>query len=67
MANPETGEGFDAPTPTEAYAGAPELRREMRAVMELGVIRDGCRDGSSTRRPPGPSPAAGGPSTGSAC
>ncbi|MFD5588802.1 hypothetical protein ACFWII_33980 [Streptomyces sp. NPDC127063] len=51
-ANPDTGDGFDAPTPAEAYANAPDLRREMRTVMELGAIRDGRRDGVVTGPPP---------------
>ncbi|POX58880.1 hypothetical protein C3492_35715 [Streptomyces sp. Ru62] len=49
--NPDTGEGFDAPTPAEAYAGAPELRREMHAVLELGAVRDGRRAGMVTEPP----------------
>ncbi|MEU2380385.1 hypothetical protein [Streptomyces misionensis] len=52
LVNPDTGDGFDAPTPAEAYADAPDLRREMREVMELGAIRDGRRDGVVTVPPP---------------
>ncbi|GAA5216946.1 hypothetical protein [Streptomyces thinghirensis] len=48
VVNPDTGDGFDAPTPAEAYADAPDLCREMREVMELGAIRDGRRDGTVT-------------------
>ncbi|MFI8177955.1 hypothetical protein ACIF6H_32195 [Streptomyces microflavus] len=51
--NPDTGDGFDAPTPSEAYADAPALRREMHQVMELGAVRDGRRDGLVTS-PPAP-------------
>ncbi|MEH0589816.1 hypothetical protein QA942_39625 [Streptomyces sp. B21-106] len=50
--NPDTGDGFDAPTPSEAYADAPDLRREMREVMELGAVRDGRRAGMVTEPPP---------------
>ncbi|MEV6424990.1 hypothetical protein [Streptomyces sp. NPDC051662] len=55
--NPDTGDGFDAPTPAEAYADAPDLRREMHEVMELGAVRDGRRDGMVTG-PPAPDAAA---------
>ncbi|MFJ6709277.1 MULTISPECIES: hypothetical protein [unclassified Streptomyces] len=54
--NPDTGDGFDAPTPSEAYADAPALRREMHDVMELGAVRDGRRDGVATG-PPAPDAA----------
>ncbi|WP_236576750.1 hypothetical protein [Streptomyces sp. HF10] len=54
--NPDTGDGFDAPTPSEAYAHSPALRREMREVMELGAVRDGRRDGMVTG-PPAPDAA----------
>ncbi|WP_240499074.1 hypothetical protein [Streptomyces prasinus] len=57
VVNPDTGDGFDAPTPTEAYANAPNLRREMREVMELGAIRDGRRNGV-VAEPPSDSAAA---------
>jgi hypothetical protein len=43
MPNPDTGEGFDAPLPALAYAAAPELHREMHAVLALGAERDGRR------------------------
>ncbi|MCT9142411.1 hypothetical protein [Streptomyces violarus] len=52
MVSPDTGDGFDAPTPEEAYATAPALRREMHDVMELGAIRDGRRAGIVTEPPP---------------
>lgn len=55
--NPDTGDGFDAPTPSEAYAAAPDLRREMREVMELGAVRDGRREGV-VAEPPAPDAAA---------
>ncbi|GHI98202.1 hypothetical protein TPA0906_00680 [Streptomyces olivaceus] len=55
--NPDTGDGFDAPTPAEAYADAPDLRREMHDVMELGAVRDGRRAGMVTN-PPTPGAAA---------
>ncbi|MGW5042153.1 hypothetical protein ACWEQK_28750 [Streptomyces parvulus] len=55
--NPDTGDGFDAPTPSEAYADAPALRREMHEVMELGAVRDGRREGAVTG-PPAPDAAA---------
>ncbi|MFF4902592.1 hypothetical protein [Streptomyces sp. NPDC001068] len=43
--NPDTGDGFDAPTPDVAYAAAPDLRQEMYDVMALGAARDGRRRG----------------------
>ncbi|MGW3154569.1 hypothetical protein [Streptomyces sp. NPDC001089] len=46
--NADTGDGFDAPIPAEAYAHAPDLRREMHEVMEMGAARDGRRDGMVT-------------------
>jgi hypothetical protein len=46
--NPDTGDGFDAPVPAEAYANAPELRREMHEILELGAARDGRRAGMVT-------------------
>lgn len=49
--NPDTGEGFDAPLPAEAYANAPELRREMHEVLELGAARDGRCTGMVTIPP----------------
>jgi len=58
VVNPDTGDGFDAPTPAEAYADAPDLRREMREVMELGAIRDGRRDGVVAEPPPSDAAAA---------
>lgn len=56
--NPDTGDGFDAPTPAEAYAKAPDLRREMHAVLELGAARDGRRAGIVTEPPPADGGAA---------
>ncbi|MGW1162029.1 hypothetical protein ACWD48_28300 [Streptomyces sp. NPDC002519] len=38
---PNSGEGTDAPPPHEAYANAPDLRREMRHVLALGAEREG--------------------------
>ncbi len=58
VVNPDTGDGFDAPTPAEAYADAPDLRREMHEVMELGAIRDGRRDGVVAELPPPDATAA---------
>ncbi|WP_261401002.1 hypothetical protein [Streptomyces salinarius] len=58
VVNPDTGDGFDAPTPAEAYADAPDLRREMHEVMELGAIRDGRRNGVVAEPPPSHSAAA---------
>ncbi|MEW1551292.1 hypothetical protein [Streptomyces tsukubensis] len=46
--NPDTGEGFDAPLPAQAYATAPDLYREMREVMELGAARDARRSAMAT-------------------
>ncbi|MGX4688612.1 hypothetical protein [Streptomyces sp. JNUCC 63] len=40
---PDTGEDIDAPSPHEAYANAPRLRREMHQVLALGAERDGRR------------------------
>jgi hypothetical protein len=51
VVNPDTGEGFDAPVPSEAYASAPELRNEMHEVLELGAARDGRRAGMVTVPP----------------
>ncbi|HLL33353.1 MAG TPA: hypothetical protein VK545_05540 [Streptomyces sp.] len=56
--NADTGEGFDAPPPAEAYAGAPELRREMHEVLELGAVRDGRRAGIVAEPPSAASAAA---------
>jgi hypothetical protein len=36
-----SSEGIGAPPPHEAYANAPELRREMHQVLALGAQRDG--------------------------
>ncbi|MFI5972206.1 hypothetical protein [Streptomyces sp. NPDC051452] len=38
---PNSGEGISAPPPHEAYANAPELRREIHQVLALGAERDG--------------------------
>ncbi|MEV6839037.1 hypothetical protein AB0N17_31760 [Streptomyces sp. NPDC051133] len=38
---PNTGEGISAPPPHEAYANAPDLRREIHQVLALGAERDG--------------------------
>ncbi|MER6982634.1 hypothetical protein ABT317_38155, partial [Streptomyces carpinensis] len=35
--DPHTGDGFDAPPPSQAYANAPCLRREMHEVLALGA------------------------------
>ncbi|MFD9513992.1 hypothetical protein [Streptomyces mirabilis] len=41
--NSNTAEAIDAPPPHEAYANAPDLRREMHQVLALGAERDGRR------------------------
>ncbi|OEJ20857.1 hypothetical protein AR457_41865 (plasmid) [Streptomyces agglomeratus] len=56
--NADTGDGFDAPTPSQAYADAPDLRREMHEVMELGAIHDGRHDGMVTELLPPDATAA---------
>ncbi|ANZ20723.1 hypothetical protein ACH4YO_32565 [Streptomyces noursei] len=38
---PNGGEVISAPPPHEAYANAPDLRREMHQVLALGAERDG--------------------------
>ncbi|ARF59165.1 hypothetical protein B1H19_01385 [Streptomyces gilvosporeus] len=38
---PNSGESISAPPPHEAYANAPDLRREMHHVLALGAERDG--------------------------
>ncbi|SHM67631.1 hypothetical protein [Streptomyces yunnanensis] len=38
---PNSGEVISAPPPHEAYANAPDLRREMHQVLALGAERDG--------------------------
>ncbi|MER5599265.1 hypothetical protein [Streptomyces sp. NPDC002265] len=38
---PDSGEGITFPPPQEAYANAPDLRREMHRVLALGAERDG--------------------------
>lgn len=48
---PNTGEGIDAPPPHEAYANAPDLRREMHQVLALGAERDG-RQARTVTGPP---------------
>ncbi|MCX4411322.1 hypothetical protein ACFXC8_32275 [Streptomyces sp. NPDC059441] len=36
---PNTAEVIDAPPPHEAYANAPDLRREMHQALALGAER----------------------------
>ncbi|MER5527433.1 hypothetical protein ABT075_23030 [Streptomyces sp. NPDC002677] len=48
---PGAGEGIDAPPPHEAYANAPDLRREMHQVLALGAERDG-RQARTAAGPP---------------
>ncbi|MFE9437070.1 hypothetical protein [Streptomyces sp. NPDC006640] len=50
--NPDTGDGFDAPIPGQAYAAAPDLLQEMHDVMALGADRDARRRGVLTVPPP---------------
>ncbi|MFF2809154.1 hypothetical protein ACFVT2_18605 [Streptomyces sp. NPDC058000] len=38
---PNSGEATGAPPPHEAYANAPDLRREIHQVLALGAERDG--------------------------
>ncbi|MFF8428895.1 hypothetical protein ACF07Y_27755 [Streptomyces sp. NPDC016566] len=38
---PNSGDGISAPPPHEAYASAPDLRREIHQVLALGAERDG--------------------------
>ncbi|MFE7711629.1 hypothetical protein ACFU6I_39075 [Streptomyces sp. NPDC057486] len=40
---PNSHEDIGAPPPQEAYANAPDLRREMHQVLALGAERDGRR------------------------
>ncbi|MFE4016287.1 hypothetical protein ACFXPZ_02395 [Streptomyces sp. NPDC059101] len=40
---PNSGETISAPPPHEAYANAPDLRREIHQVLALGAERDGRR------------------------
>ncbi|MFE7987139.1 hypothetical protein [Streptomyces shenzhenensis] len=47
-ATPDSGEGIGAPPPHEAYANAPDLRREMHQVLALGAERDGRQAGPGT-------------------
>ncbi|MET8769565.1 hypothetical protein [Streptomyces sp. NPDC004658] len=54
---PDNGEGIDVPPPHEAYAHAPDLRREMHQVLALDAERDGRRAGPGTG-PPADAPAA---------
>ncbi|MCW7940849.1 hypothetical protein AAW14_00465 [Streptomyces hygroscopicus] len=51
MAAPNTAEAMAAPTPREAYANAPDLRREMHQVLALGAERDG-RQARTVNGPP---------------
>ncbi|WP_225826182.1 hypothetical protein [Streptomyces naphthomycinicus] len=48
---PDNGEGIDVPPPHEAYANAPDLRREMHQVLALEAERDGRRTGPGTGTP----------------
>ncbi|MGW2031504.1 hypothetical protein [Streptomyces sp. NPDC001356] len=48
---PDTGEGIDVPPVHEAYANAPDLRREMHQVLALEAERDGRRAGPGTGSP----------------
>ncbi|WP_445529489.1 hypothetical protein [Streptomyces cyslabdanicus] len=50
-ATPNSGEGISAPPPHEAYANAPNLRREMHRVLALGAERDG-REARPVTGPP---------------
>ncbi|MFI9604731.1 hypothetical protein ACIHCX_33615 [Streptomyces sp. NPDC052043] len=50
-ATPNSGEGINAPPPHEAYANAPNLRREMHRVLALGAERDG-REARPVTGPP---------------
>ncbi|MER7185182.1 hypothetical protein ABT404_37960 [Streptomyces hyaluromycini] len=45
---PNDGEAIGAPPPHEAYANAPDLRREMHQVLALGAERDGRQAGPVT-------------------
>ncbi|GGU52923.1 hypothetical protein GCM10010211_16870 [Streptomyces albospinus] len=40
-ATPNSDAGISAPPPHEAYANAPDLRREIHQVLALGAERDG--------------------------
>ncbi|MEW2624591.1 hypothetical protein [Streptomyces sp. NPDC048106] len=42
----DVGDGIGVPSPQEAYANAPDQRREMHQVIALGAERDGRRVGS---------------------
>ncbi|MFF4836600.1 hypothetical protein [Streptomyces sp. NPDC001315] len=44
-----SGQGIGTPPPHEAYANAPDLRREMHQVLVLGAERDGRQ---ARHRPP---------------
>ncbi|MDF3302500.1 hypothetical protein [Streptomyces tropicalis] len=55
--SPKCAEDMAAPPPHEAYANAPDLRREMHQVLALGAERDGRRTRSVTG-PPVDAPAA---------
>lgn len=48
---PDSAEAVGAPPPHEAYADAPELRREMHQVLALGAQRDGRQAGPVTGPP----------------
>ncbi|WP_030338889.1 hypothetical protein [Streptomyces sp. NRRL S-1022] len=48
---PDRTEGIDVPPPHEAYADAPDLRREMHQVLALEAERDGRRAGPGTGPP----------------
>ncbi|MEU2779817.1 hypothetical protein ABZ646_45135 [Streptomyces sp. NPDC007162] len=48
---PNSGEGIGASPPHEAYANAPDLRREMHRILALGAERDGRQAGPVTGHP----------------
>ncbi|GGX47283.1 hypothetical protein [Streptomyces noursei] len=54
---PNDCEVISAPPPHEAYANAPDLRREMHRVLALGAERDG-RQARPVTGPPVDAPAA---------
>ena len=56
-ATSNTAEAIDAPPPHEAYANAPDLRREMHQVLALGAERDG-RQARTVTGPPAQATAA---------
>ncbi|MFF5859994.1 hypothetical protein ACFY8B_30985 [Streptomyces sp. NPDC012751] len=52
-ATPDNGEHIDVPPPHEAYANAPDLRREIHRVLALEAERDGRRAGPGAGSPAG--------------